>query len=722
MITKTFTMPTKRDYKAEYKKFQSSTKSKKYRAELNKYNRKKGTYGNGDGKDASHKGGKIVGFEKESVNRGRAEKSRLKKEANMPDFNPMIDKALDEVIEEYTMSRKGVIDKIATLAKANRYGTVDGTQMNGKSAKEIIAIYNHPKMKKFKKAMADYTVDDFVNLSIKLKKVLGIKVEAKVSINKKEMDKLHKGDKIEKDGTEIIFKEEDLMNENPAAIAAAQRMVVQNKMGKKVSVMTAKNASYKEKDPSAHNKAKSIWDRIKARFKKEGMNESIDCLCEACWKGYEKKGMKTMFGKRYPNCVKKKKSESVNEVSDKQKRKIYKKAFGKEYDDPKRKQAPLPLDIAYKVALNRLKKKEGVKEYGTPSLTTMQLRDIAKHTGAKEAAIKRFLKKSTKVKSSDLTTFIHVAKKDGYKATNTSPSKKKQNASIVMKAINGDKSAEKQIQKTLTDKGLTKNYGVKEGLGDRISKISKKYAKGQKKSKKALKNKKGPYQEGVNENSAEKAKIVKFLIKYGNNPKEVKPWVDKHYKKAKGDRSGATPAQLAQYISFLTANESVNEDVWTPAETKAVDKIDGEFQKMMAKKGIEPYSVEASRLWRSAGFNKKMRKIFGKNESVNEARLDPKQLLQQLGGNKFIMMTGAKNLAVDKAKNTLHMKIGRNAKGISHLRIKLTGADLYDMEFLQIRAGNIKVKAKVKGIYADQLQKMFTKHTGMYTSLGTMGR
>ena len=70
----------KRDYKAEYKKFQSSDKAKKYRAELNQYNRKKGTYGNGDGKDASHKGGKIVGFESQSKNRGRAEKSRLKKE------------------------------------------------------------------------------------------------------------------------------------------------------------------------------------------------------------------------------------------------------------------------------------------------------------------------------------------------------------------------------------------------------------------------------------------------------------------------------------------------------------------------------------------------------------------------------------------------------------------------------------------------------------------
>jgi hypothetical protein len=71
----------KRDYKDEYKKFQSSKKSKKYRAELNKYNRQKGTYGNGDGKDASHKGGKIVGFESASKNRGRKEKSRLKKES-----------------------------------------------------------------------------------------------------------------------------------------------------------------------------------------------------------------------------------------------------------------------------------------------------------------------------------------------------------------------------------------------------------------------------------------------------------------------------------------------------------------------------------------------------------------------------------------------------------------------------------------------------------------
>ena len=78
-IDKDIDETAKRDYKDEYKKFQSSKKSKKYRAELNKYNRDKGTYGNGDNKDASHKGGKIVGFESQSKNRGRAEKSRLKK-------------------------------------------------------------------------------------------------------------------------------------------------------------------------------------------------------------------------------------------------------------------------------------------------------------------------------------------------------------------------------------------------------------------------------------------------------------------------------------------------------------------------------------------------------------------------------------------------------------------------------------------------------------------
>ena len=68
-----------------------------------------------------------------------------------------------------------------------------------------------------------------------------------------------------------------------------------------------------------------------------------------------------MFGDEDPKILQKIR-EGLGEVSDVQKRKIYKKAFGKEYDDSKRKQTPLPLDIAYKAALNKLKKKEGLGE------------------------------------------------------------------------------------------------------------------------------------------------------------------------------------------------------------------------------------------------------------------------------------------------------------------------------------------------------------------------
>jgi len=65
--------------KAEYdKRFNKKPGQRKKRAQLNKYNRDKGTYGNGDNKDASHIGGKIVGFESQSKNRGRREKSRKK--------------------------------------------------------------------------------------------------------------------------------------------------------------------------------------------------------------------------------------------------------------------------------------------------------------------------------------------------------------------------------------------------------------------------------------------------------------------------------------------------------------------------------------------------------------------------------------------------------------------------------------------------------------------
>ena len=74
--------PDAREKKNSYnKEYHSTPERKKYRAGLNKANRKAGTYGNKDGKDMSHtKSGRLV-KEKQSSNRarnGKGDNKRLK--------------------------------------------------------------------------------------------------------------------------------------------------------------------------------------------------------------------------------------------------------------------------------------------------------------------------------------------------------------------------------------------------------------------------------------------------------------------------------------------------------------------------------------------------------------------------------------------------------------------------------------------------------------------
>ena len=52
------------------------------------------------------------------------------------------------------------------------------------------------------------------------------------------------------------------------------------------------------------------------KTKKEEFSDWKSELTEKCWPGYEQKGMKTMFGKRYPNCVKKTKKEEVEHLEE----------------------------------------------------------------------------------------------------------------------------------------------------------------------------------------------------------------------------------------------------------------------------------------------------------------------------------------------------------------------------------------------------------------------
>jgi hypothetical protein len=97
--------------------------------------------------------------------------------------------------------------------------------------------------------------------------------------------------------------------------------------------------------------AKKDKEEKKKEVKKEGLTMMILGkeveLKEKCWKGYEKKGMKTMFGKRYPNCVKKEAVEYTgpNKEDRKQIKKMDDPSYAKklaDYEknmDPKKRQA-----------------------------------------------------------------------------------------------------------------------------------------------------------------------------------------------------------------------------------------------------------------------------------------------------------------------------------------------------------------------------------------------
>jgi hypothetical protein len=59
------------NYKSYQKKYDASKLQIKKRTELNKENRKRGTYGNGDGKDVSHRKNGKTFLEAASKNRAR---------------------------------------------------------------------------------------------------------------------------------------------------------------------------------------------------------------------------------------------------------------------------------------------------------------------------------------------------------------------------------------------------------------------------------------------------------------------------------------------------------------------------------------------------------------------------------------------------------------------------------------------------------------------------
>jgi len=90
-------------------------------------------------------------------------------------------------------------------------------------------------------------------------------------------------------------------------------------------------------------------------------------------------------------------------------------------------------------------------------------------------------------------------------------------------------------------------------------------------------------------------------------------------------------------------------------------------------------------------------------------------ILNQLGGNKFIAMTGA---ACYSDGNTLVSKF-KGSKVANIMYVTLNENDLYDVKICKFRGMEVKTIKEVNNAYAEMLQDIFTKATGLYTSLGT---
>jgi hypothetical protein len=88
-----------------------------------------------------------------------------------------------------------------------------------------------------------------------------------------------------------------------------------------------------------------------------------------------------------------------------------------------------------------------------------------------------------------------------------------------------------------------------------------------------------------------------------------------------------------------------------------------------------------------------------------------KTILDQLGGARFVTVTGARNFA--GSSDSLSFQLPRNPKRVTHVRITLMRTDTYAVTFF--RTG--KAPVMETDIYCNMFEELFFEHTGLYTSL-----
>ena len=92
-------------------------------------------------------------------------------------------------------------------------------------------------------------------------------------------------------------------------------------------------------------------------------------------------------------------------------------------------------------------------------------------------------------------------------------------------------------------------------------------------------------------------------------------------------------------------------------------------------------------------------------------------ILRQLGGNKFVAMTGAKQLIVYPDALSFQLPSGITKNKSNYVKIILDRNDQYNVTFCKIFRLEMREISTFTGIHGESLEGLFVAETGLLTKL-----
>ncbi len=105
--------------------------------------------------------------------------------------------------------------------------------------------------------------------------------------------------------------------------------------------------------------------------------------------------------------------------------------------------------------------------------------------------------------------------------------------------------------------------------------------------------------------------------------------------------------------------------------------------------------------------------------AAEQRQIVAKEIISQLGGGRFKVMTGAKMFSATEKGLSFRLPGGGGfcKSGINCVTIDLNSMDTYDVKFYRLRGMEMKLIHESNDVYNDSLQQVFEQNTGLRVSL-----